>query len=714
MGFSCFSQNKKLELDSLMNGNLYPKNIRNIQFIGKTDNYSYILDNNLYQGKDGKQAIKLSLDNLNAILKKSGLEKMSFFPNIQYSSENKFSFFYNKKLIQVNQSFASVLMEVPQTANLDICYANNAIAYTVDNNLFVQTSGEKHQVSDENNLVVRTLGVNYQISDENNSDITYGEAAHRSEFGINKGTFWSPKGNKLAFYRMDQSMVTDYPLVNTSARVAETNNTKYPMAGMKSHEVTIDVFNLSTEKVVSLKTRKNESVEEREMYLTNITWSPDEKQIYIAKLNREQNHLWLECYDAVSGELRQTLFEEKSDVYVEPMKGLYFLPNKANQFLWLSQRDGYNHIYHYNIKGELIRQVTSGSWVVKEIVGFDADGEHIFFYSNKDNPLENALYSVNISSGKVERITSQKGTHQVAVNSKGTLFLDSYNNLETPAVCQLIDRKGKILSNIHTSENPLKEISTGNIQLGSIKASDGQTDLYYRLITPPNMESGKQYPTLLYVYGGPHAQMVTDSWLGGANNYFMFLAQQGYVVFTIDNRGTPYRGFAFETAIHRNLGTVEMDDQMKGIEYLKSLPFVDAERIAVDGWSYGGFMTITLKLNHPEIFKVATAGGPVVDWKWYEVMYGERYMGSPQNNPEGYKNNSLINQVDKLEGKLMIIHGAQDPTVVWQNSLEFLAEAIKQGKQIDYFVYPYHEHNVRGRDRVHLFRKLYEYYQQNL
>ncbi|MDL2314636.1 S9 family peptidase [Bacteroidales bacterium OttesenSCG-928-C19] len=691
-----FAQSKKLELDSLMNGNLYPKTVRNIQFMGKSDNYSYIFDNQLYKGK---QDILFSLDDLNEILKKSGLKTVRAIPNVRYVSENEFVLFANKALIKVNinERTASKLNEVTETANIDIDYEKNNIAYTVKNNLFVQTPEKS-----------------IQVSDEENPAIVYGEAAHRNEFGIQKGTFWSPKGNALAFYRMDQTMVTDYPLVNTSARIAEANNIKYPMAGMKSHEVTVGVFNLSTEKTVYLKSRKNESVEEREMYLTNITWSLDEKQIYIAKLNREQNHMWLECYDAVSGDLIRTLFEEKSDIYVEPQTGLYFLPKNQEQFIWLSQRDGYNHIYLYDTKGNLIKQITKGNWIVKDFVGFDTDGKNIFFYSNKDNPLENALYSVNISSGKVERITQQKGTHQVAINSRGTSFLDVYNNLETPSVCQLIDKKGEILSNIYTAESPLKDFQTADIQLGSIKTSDGKTDLYYRLITPPNMEAGKKYPTLLYVYGGPHSQMVTESWLGGANNYFMFLAQQGYVVFTVDNRGTAYRGFAFETAIHRNLGTVEMDDQIQGIEFLKSLPYVDTERIAVDGWSYGGFMTITLKLNHPEIFKVATAGGPVIDWKWYEIMYGERYMGSPLNNEEGYKKNSLVNQIDKLEGKLLVIHGAQDPTVVWQNSLEFLAEAIKKGKQLDYFVYPYHEHNVRGKDRVHLFRKLYEYYEQNL
>jgi dipeptidyl-peptidase-4 len=252
------------------------------------------------------------------------------------------------------------------------------------------------------------------------------------------------------------------------------------------------------------------------------------------------------------------------------------------------------------------------------------------------------------------------------------------------------------------------------IEVGTIKSADGVNDLCYRLIKPINYNDGKKHPVLVYVYGGPHSQMVTESWMSGANLYFMFLAQQGYVVFTVDNRGTDNRGFEFESIIHRNLGVAEMADQMKGVEFVKSLPYVDANRIGVEGWSYGGFMTISLKLTHPDVFKVGCAGGPVIDWKWYEVMYGERYMDTPQENPEGYKSTSLLGKVNNLDGRLLVIHGAEDPTVVWQHSLEFIDACIKAGKLVDYFVYPHHPHNVRGADRVHLYKKMFDYYQQNL
>ncbi len=252
------------------------------------------------------------------------------------------------------------------------------------------------------------------------------------------------------------------------------------------------------------------------------------------------------------------------------------------------------------------------------------------------------------------------------------------------------------------------------VKLGTIKAADGTTDLYYRLITPPNMKPGEKYPTLVYVYGGPHSQLVTDSWLAGGNLYFLRLAQQGYVVFTVDNRGTDNRGFEFESCTHRHLGEIEMADQMEGVKFLKNLPYVDQDRMGVEGWSFGGFMTITMKLAHPEVFKVGCAGGPVIDWKWYEIMYGERYMDTPQENPEGYEAASLLGKAKNLEGRLLVIQGAEDNTVVPQHSTEFIERCINSYKQVDYFMYPHHEHNVLGRERLHLYKKMFDYYETHL
>lgn len=549
-------------------------------------------------------------------------------------------------------------------------------------------------------------------------NVVLGESVHRNEFGINGGLFWSPKQSRLAFYRMDQSMVVDYPLVNTKAREAEPMPIKYPMAGMQSHWVTVGVYEPATEKLIYLNTCRDTTVHEREMYLTNIAWSPDEKYVYIAKVNREQNHMWLEQYDATTGAFMKVLFEETNPRYVEPCEPMIFTP-KGDQFLWFSMRDGYKHLYLYNADGSLVKQVTKGEYEVEEFIQFDKKGEHIFVYANKGNLAGRDAYRVNLKKGTMECLTMQEnglhGTHTVALNEAGTTWVDVWSSVDVPARADLRDLKHKNpLKTFYTAENPMKDYAMPGIELGTLKATDGKTDLFYRLITPPNMKPGEKYPTLVYVYGGPHSQLVTDSWLAGGNLYFLRLAQQGYVVFTLDNRGTDNRGFEFESCTHRRLGEIEMADQMEGVKFLQSLPYVDKDRMGVEGWSFGGFMTITMKLAHPEVFKVGCAGGPVIDWKWYEIMYGERYMDTPQENPEGYEATSLLNKAKNLQGRLLVIQGAEDNTVVPQHSTEFIERCINNYRQVDYFAYPHHEHNVLGRERLHLYQKMFQYYEDFL
>ena len=698
---SVFAQNKMLSSKQLMTGNLYPRStMRGVQFVGTTNQIAYIQDTVLYMGQPGKAKSCLTLSQLNKVLQSAGIDALSYMPSIKAINGKEISFNAAGKVLQYNfaKRTLTTIADYPteNVAHSDMDEHSHRTAYTVNNNLYIYDKGSVFSI---------------ESADQ---DIVYGQSVHRNEFGIEKGTFWSPKGNLLAFYRMDQSMVTDYPLVNTTARIAREQPFKYPMAGMKSHEVTVGIYNTANNSVLYLDTRRDESVAERENYLTNISWDPTEEYLYIAKINREQNHMWLERYDVADGAFDTVLFEEQNSRYVEPCDPMMFIPGSPDQFLWFSLRDGYKHLYLYNTDGELIKQVTKGNYEVEGIIGFDAKAENLFIYANKDNPTGRAAYRVNLATLEMTPITPTEGTHYVVVSADGTMVIDSYSAVNVPGRCNVSKYKGtKLVSekNLYDLSNPLVDYAMPQINMGSIKAADGVTDLYYRLITPPNMEAGKKYPTLVYVYGGPHSQLVTDSWLGGGNLYFLFLAQQGYVVFTLDNRGTDNRGFEFESCTHRQLGTIEMADQMEGVRFLQSLPYVDKERMGVEGWSFGGFMTITMKLAHPEIFKVGCAGGPVIDWKWYEVMYGERYMDTPQENPEGYAGNSLLNKAKDLQGRLLVIHGAEDNTVVWQNSIEFIDACIKAGKQVDYFIYPHHEHNVRGYDRLHLYEKMFDYYE---
>ena len=693
------AQDKMLSSKQLMTWSLYPQaKMRGLQFVGNTNQIAYVQDTVLYVGNPGKTKARLTLSALNKVLAGAGMESLRGFPRCTVLNDKELRFNANGKVMLYNMA-KKTLSQVAKyptenASNLDMEETHYKTAYTNGNNLYIADGDKVFPIESPD------------------QDIVFGQSVHRNEFGIEKGTFWSPKGNYLAFYRMDQSMVTDYPLVNTTARIAREQPFKYPMAGMKSHEVTVGIYDAAQGSVLYLDSRHDESVAERENYLTNISWDPEEEFLYIAKVNREQNRMWMERYYVADGEFDTVLFTETNSRYVEPCDPIRFVPQHNDQFLWFSLRDGYKHLYLYNTDGTLLRQVTKGNYEVQGIIGFDAKGENVFVYANKESAIGLAAYRVNLTTGEMTLLTPAKGTHSVVVNAAGTQLIDVYNSVENPGCAQVVDlKKGKVLTTLYQLENPLKEYAMPGIKMGTIKAADGVTDLYYRLITPPNMKAGEKYPTLVYVYGGPHSQLVTDTWLGGGNLYFLFLAQQGYVVFTVDNRGTDNRGFEFESCTHRQLGTIEMADQMEGVKFLQSLPYVDKNRMGVEGWSFGGFMTITMKLAHPEVFKVGCAGGPVIDWKWYEIMYGERYMDMPQENPEGYAGNSLLNKAKDLQGRLLVIHGAEDNTVVWQNSIEFIDACIKAGKQVDYFIYPHHEHNVRGYDRIHLYEKMFDYYE---
>ena len=693
------AQDKMLSSKQLMTWSLYPQaKMRGLQFVGNTNQIAYVQDTVLYVGNPGKTKARLTLSALNKVLAGAGMESLRGFPRCTVLNDKELRFNANGKVMLYNMA-KKTLSQVAKyptenASNLDMEETHYKTAYTNGNNLYIADGDKVFPIESPD------------------QDIVFGQSVHRNEFGIEKGTFWSPKGNYLAFYRMDQSMVTDYPLVNTTARIAREQPFKYPMAGMKSHEVTVGIYDAAQGSVLYLDSRHDESVAERENYLTNISWDPEEEFLYIAKVNREQNRMWMERYYVADGEFDTVLFTETNSRYVEPCDPIRFVPQHNDQFLWFSLRDGYKHLYLYNTDGTLLRQVTKGNYEVQGIIGFDAKGENVFVYANKESAIGLAAYRVNLTTGEMTLLTPAKGTHSVVVNAAGTQLIDVYNSVENPGCAQVVDlKKGKVLTTLYQLENPLKDYAMPGIKMGTIKAADGVTDLYYRLITPPNMKAGEKYPTLVYVYGGPHSQLVTDTWLGGGNLYFLFLAQQGYVVFTVDNRGTDNRGFEFESCTHRQLGTIEMADQMEGVKFLQSLPYVDKNRMGVEGWSFGGFMTITMKLAHPEVFKVGCAGGPVIDWKWYEIMYGERYMDMPQENPEGYAGNSLLNKAKDLQGRLLVIHGAEDNTVVWQNSIEFIDACIKAGKQVDYFIYPHHEHNVRGYDRIHLYEKMFDYYE---
>ncbi len=686
------AQTKQMSLDDAIWGRytyLRPESVNGLTW-RTAETYTLIEDNALVEidAKKGKKQTLLTVDQLNEI----AIKDFKRFPSYSWNSENEMLIRTKKSFLVIDavKKQLSYEIDVPEDAeDLNFSKEGKFVAYVQNNNLFV--------VDAQNEVT--------QITGDGGNGIVNGMTVHRNEFGISGGIFISPRANYIAFYRKDESMVKDYPLVDFMAREAEYTPVKYPMAGMASHHVTLGVYNLESGNTVFLHTG-----EPLDHFLTNVAWSPDEKNIYMAELNREQNHMQMNCYDVAGGERVKTLFEEQADTYVEPLYPIQFSKVNPDEFYWLSRQDGWFHVYKYNTDGELLQQITKGEWEVTSVLGFDEKEKQLFVEGTKDDVLQNNIYKVDVKSGETIRLSKEDGVHHGTLSPDAAYLFDRWNGTTVPGKVDLVSTNGKLLRNVFIADDPLADYQLGENKLMTLKTKDGKYDLFGRLILPTDFDSSKKYPVVVYVYGGPHSQLVNKTWHNQARWWQYFMASQGYIAFTMDNRGTNSRGRAFETAVHRQLGILETEDQMQGIKYLKSLPYVDAERIGVHGWSYGGFMTLNLMLRHPEVFKVGVAGGPVVDWSMYEIMYGERYMDMPRENPEGYEETNMAKHIKDLQGKLMLIHGVQDQTVVMQHSMKFLRESVKEGKQVDFFAYPIHPHNVRGKDRIHLMQKVSQYF----
>ena len=646
------------------------------------------------KGTKGKTPY-ITRQHLNKALKTAQLEEIKKIPTLYFDQDatNQVRFKTDGHWVWYDLKSKTIARQLPVQkgdTHFDFNPNHSTLALTNGSDLFI----------------INNEGVRIDLTTDNEPNIIWGQSVHRNEFGIHKGTFWSPNGKKLAFYRMDESMVSPYPLVDENSRVAQLKAIPYPMAGMNSHVVTVGIYDTDTKQTLYLQTG-----EPLDRYYTNICWTPDSKSLLIAEVNRAQNEMNLVRYNTQTGAQDAILLSESHPKYVEPENAAFFLPGRDGQFLWLSQKDGYKHIYLHDQTGKELKQLTQGNWLVKEIIGLDPTNRYLFFTANEQSPLENHLHRLDLKTGKQIALTSQKpGVHSITLNANKTHFLDKYDSQEKPAVACIASTKNGADVTLMDAPNPVTAFDMPEITVGTIKAADGVTDLYYRLITPTNFDPSKKYPAIIYLYNGPHVQLITNSWQADARGWDIYMAQKGYVMLSVDGRGSANRGRDFEQATHWKLGQEEGKDQMEGVKLLQSLDFVDTDRIGIHGWSFGGFMTTHMMLTYPETFKVGVAGGPVIDWKYYEIMYGERYMGHPDKNKEGYASTSLLPKVGNLKGRLLMIHGDIDPVVVMQHSLQFMKYCVEARVYPDYFIYPGHEHNVIGKDRVHLYEKITRYF----
>ena len=570
-----------------------------------------------------------------------------------------------------------------------------------------QKQTKAHAELRDNNIVwINNEGKEQKATNFTDKNIVCGQSVSRNEFGISGGLFPSPDNTLLAFYQKDESKVATFPLLDITSRTGSLVEIKYPMNGMPSERVSVGVYDTATQKVVYLTVTDFDE----ERYLTNLSWSPDSKVIYVQVLNRAQKEMHLNAYCAKTGAFIKTILTEKNDRWIEPQKPIYFIDN--DRFIYTTDnRDGFKNLYIHTLSKGATERLTKINADVEYVAH---DKERVYYYSAEISPVEQHLFSLSLRNGKVRQLTRGEGWHNCTISPDRKHFSDNYSSLNVPRVVAVGSTDGKFYREVFRAEDPSKGYNYSTIELGSVKSADGKYNNHYRLIKPLDFDENKKYPVILYVYGGPHSQLVRNSFQAQLRRWEMYMAQRGYVVFVMDNRGTLYQGAEYEKAIHRQCGKSEMEDQMAGLEWLLSHKWTDKERVGVHGWSYGGFMTISLLTHYPEVFKVGVAGGPVIDWKWYEVMYGERYMENATTNPEGFAATSLISQAKNLKGKLLICQGAIDDVVVWQHSLSFVDACIEAGVPVDYFPYPRSKHNVHGKWRVHLMQKVTDYFEDYL
>ena len=539
------------------------------------------------------------------------------------------------------------------------------------------------------------------------------------ELNTSTAYWWAPDSSKIAYYQMDERPVTRYPIVDMSSPAGNIEYTRFPQAGEANPIVRVGVVAVAGGETKWMDTGANTDV-----YQARVDWLRDSNRIAIQRLNRGQNELDLLFCDAATG-VAQNILTETDKYWVNISDDLYFFSD-GKRFLWSSERTGFRHYYLYDLTGKEIEQITSGDWAITGSSGFgpgaaahpsvDEAHGYIYFLSNKDSVPETQLYRVSLGDKRIERITKLPGTHDVIIAPDDSAFVDEYSNVMTPPQQDLYRVDGKAVAVINENKiGELAEYALSRPEFLTVAADDG-TKLYGMMIKPAHFDASRKYPVLIDVYGGPQVQNVRNDWSGNNFLWLEMMAEKGFVIFSLDNRGSYNRGHAFETPIYHQFGKVELEDQLAGVNYLKSLPFVDANRIGIWGWSYGGYMTLDAMFDAPGVFKAGVSVAPVSDWHLYDTIYTERYMGRPQDDPEGYKNSSPGNHAAALTGKLLLAHGTGDDNVHFANTSEVINQMIQGGKYpTELAIFPGRGHSIGDRPaRIQLFERITQFFMNNL
>lgn len=707
ISLSSWAQKKAVSIDDLWkNYSFYPEYVRGLKSMKGGDYYTQIDKN-----KNGSKLNKYSYRTGKLISTIADSEKLEIpITNYSFSEDEKKVLFacetesiyrYSSRSIyyvyDVNNGSLNKLLDQK------VMYATfspdgSQVAYVKDNNLFLMNLENMQEIQITND------GINNEIIN-GASDWVYEE-----EFGLVNAFFWSPDGNKIAFYRFDEREVKKFSMDMFQGELYPTQyEFRYPKAGEENSKISIHLFDTKTKKTQEI------AVLEDFEYLPRLGWTKDPNSLYLLRMNRHQNHLDFLLIDATTTESR-VLFTETDSYYIDIHDNTTFL-NDGKHFIWTSEKSGFNHLYKVRLDDGSMQQITTGNWEVTNYHGMHADSDKIYYTSTEDGPINRSVYSINTDGKDKQKLTKKIGTNSVNFSQGMKYFINTYSTANEPPFFSLHNANGKqirILEDNKKLSEKMNQYALSKKEFFSFITSE-DVSLNGWMIKPADFDSDKQYPVFMFLYGGPGSQQVLNSW--GWTNYFwhQHLAQQGYIVACIDNRGTGGRGAEFKKMTYQQLGKYETIDQIEANQYLGSLPYVDANRIGIQGWSYGGYMSSLAITKGAEVFKMAIAVAPVTNWRYYDNIYTERYMRTPQENADGYDDNSPINHVDKLKGKYLLIHGSADDNVHVQNTYEMVSALVNANKQFDLFIYPDKNHSIYGGNtRLHLYQMMTDYIKENL
>jgi dipeptidyl-peptidase 4 len=577
------------------------------------------------------------------------------------------------------------------------------VAFVRDNNIFI------HNIEFREDEQITFDGKKNEIING------YPDWVYEEEFGFNKGFYWSPKGDRIAYYKFDESKVKEFQMAMYGGLYPDQNTFKYPKAGEANSVTSVYVYDLN-----AMTSKRVDAGKKKDQYIPRIKWTKNNDKLCIMRMNRQQNQLDFLVTDLSTSqpfELKaDVFFTEKSDTYLEVGDDLTFLAD-GSSFIVLSQRDGFNHLYQFDMTGNVVRQITQGEWDVTQFCGIDEDKGIVYFVSGEESPLERHVYSQGLKKSGAKKLTENKGSNDPVFSSGYKYFINYHTDANTPALITLLNSKGKEIRVLEDNSALRANIKKYNFQKKEFFqfTNSGGTALNCWMIKPPNFDASKKYPVFVYVYGGPSSNTVQDSWAGSNLLWHQLLAQQGYIVVSCDPRGTGMRGRDFAHCTYMQLGKFETEDLIEFGKHMQSQPYVDGGRIGIQGWSYGGYMSSLCMTKGADVYSAGIAVAPVTNWRYYDTIYTERFMRTPQENAEGYDNNSPINFVSELKGAYFLVHGSADDNVHYQNSMEMIDALVKENKSFDMFIYPNKNHGIYGgTTRMHLFEKMTTFLKENL